>query len=263
MKKILTITIALLLGITLNAQKLKHDGGFVRHDGSTLVYVEDDGIPDVLYDGNTVAWFKNASEDCTTDGQDSVTVWTDALNSETLEATDGTGACPLLDGDTIKFNGTTQFLNGDWTWNTNDLNNLYIVIRQDTWTINEALFGENTGAVGDIYVATRTGSPEIRLYGSSGYTSNNANLTVGDWGLIQVVITEGENDSIMINNGTPDIADCTSLSDLFGDGLMVGSHDGSSNYTDISVVEIICRQAYDNEADKLLIYNYLKNKYGF
>ena len=40
MKKILTITIALLLGITLNAQKLKHDGGFVRHDGSTLVYVE-------------------------------------------------------------------------------------------------------------------------------------------------------------------------------------------------------------------------------
>jgi len=44
MKKILTITIALLLGITLNAQKLKHDGGFVRHDGSTLVYVEDDGL---------------------------------------------------------------------------------------------------------------------------------------------------------------------------------------------------------------------------
>jgi len=37
MKKILTITIALLLGITLNAQKLKHDGGFVRHDGSTVV----------------------------------------------------------------------------------------------------------------------------------------------------------------------------------------------------------------------------------
>ena len=99
------------------------------------------GPPIILEDGNTVAWF-DSTENITKDGSNFVSVWGDksGLSHDLLQAT-GTNQ-PLWSAAGVLFDGVDNFMQtAPFTFNKPE--QLYVVLRQVTWTANRDLWDGN------------------------------------------------------------------------------------------------------------------------
>jgi len=211
--------------------------------------------PDIIYDGNTVAWYDfNDLSTITKDGGNLVSRWNDKLLSghDLIQAT--ATKQPLLSSDGILFDGVDDFMKTvAFTFDQPEM--IYIVFKQVTWTSLDKVFDGDSYISGTLYQSVNT--PELRLWAGGAIGGNN-NLPVDTFGIVRALINAASSKTI-VNNTTPQTG-TVGASNMGGFTLGAGAN--STQCGHIQVKEIIPRKIADNETDETAIYNYLKNKYG-
>jgi len=208
------------------------------------------GIPSVLDDGNTFAWY-DYMENVTTSGSD-VTEWGDKTgNGNNLTSA---SQPPELTDTGILFNGTDEELSsGAKTLNQPEF--IYMVFKQVTWALNDYVFDGRTTISGALTQDATSG--EIKAAAGS-FSAANSNLPINTYGIVRVLFN-GALSKLVVNDTTPITGDFGSAN---MSGFTLGRRGQSTRFSNIEVKEIIIRKTADTEPDETAIYNYLKNKYS-
>lgn len=209
--------------------------------------------PNVLFDGNTIAWY-DYTKKVTKDGSDFVSVWGDISgNSNNLLQAIGTNQ-PLWRQTGILFDGIDNFMKATFTFNQPE--QIYIVLRQVSWTANRRLFDGGNDATGALQQHPST--PSLFVYAGS-QSSANANLAVGSFGIVKILFN-GASGKFQINKTTEITGNFGSLN--MG-GIVLGARgDTTGSYSNVEFKEAILRNVADSAENKSDIDNYLSRKYG-
>jgi len=215
------------------------------------------GIPLVLSDGNTVAWYM--ADDLSTvtkDGSNLVSRWNDKLGSgrNLIQAT-GTNQPLWVTPDSILFDGIDNYLKTT-TFTYNQPEMIYAVIKQVTWTLNDRILDGFTNGAGELRQSAST--PGIRILAPTAMTSDTS-LAINTWGIVRMLINS-TNSKIIVNN-TPTITGDAGTNNM--GGFTLGANGAQASCSNIQVKEIILRKGVDTSDNETIIYNYLANKYGF
>lgn len=253
MKHILTFILFAILLLPLEGQGILRANPFYTAQ-PPKTYIS------VLNDGDTWAWYKADADNITTDGQDSVTVWNNALG-DAPDLTNGTNTKrkPVFHGDSVIFDGTNSVLFYLNTVLAQPIT-IYMVLNQLAAPLGFEDGNRIIGGTG-VYLTQWLSSPKIAAYaGSTG--SSIAGPAIGTRGLVTLILN-GDNGYLQVNDDDP-AADAT-----YGTNSFTGLYVGSNEYTipsamasNISVSEIIIRSINDSVDDMALIKAYLQNKYG-
>ena len=212
------------------------------------------GYPAILEDGNTVGWY--LSDDLTTitkDGSDFVSRWNDKLGSghDLIQAT-GTNQPKWVDVDGILFDGVDNYLRAvNFTWNQPC--EIFIVMKQLTWTLNDIFFDGGALDRGEIYQFNIAN--KISEY--CGGTVKTFVWTLNNYGVLRILFN-GAGGHMQIGTGT--LQTFTGASNMAG--FILGARFNASAFANIQVKEIILRKIADISGDETAIYNYLATKYG-
>ena len=251
MKRLLFLLL-LIPVLSFGQEVYTYGGDVVTYSGDVVTK----SYPNVLVDGNTVAWY--IADDLTTitkDGSDFVSRWNDYLGSgrDLLQA--AVGAHPLWSADGILFDGTTDFMKAvAFTYEQPEM--IYIVFKQVTWTSVDYFFDGNASNSGIVYQAGVT--PQIVAYAGSAST-NNGNLALDTWGIVRVLF-DGAASKLIVNE-TAATTGNFGVNDMGGFTLGTKGAGSSGNTANIQVKEIILRKISDSAGDEADIYAYLKAKY--
>lgn len=215
-----------------------------------------DDYPDVLKDGNTVAWFDMSSEYITMNGSNQVSQWSDrSVNGNHLLQAGADGIKPTWSATGLLFDGTDDFLAADFALDQPEM--VYAVLKQVTWTLSDYIWdgnGQNAGG----FLQNSTPSPNVRLNAGTG-TTQNSNLTLDTFMVIRALYN-GASSGLQINETTKTAGNCGS-NDM--EGFTLGCRgDRVWAYSNIVVKEVIIRSVADATGDELTIFNYLKDKYS-
>lgn len=213
--------------------------------------------PAVISDGNTVAWY--LSDDLSTLTKDALTdevsIWADKLGSG-HDLTQSTATkYPVWGAGGVTFDGVNDFMSTA-TFTYAQPESIWLVIKQVSWSFNSTFLD---GYDKDKMLLRQRGStPGVAVYSGGSYSSTSNDLAVGSFGIIRIVF-DGASSRLVIDGNTP-------ITGNFGtatpSGIMVGSSAGTSNFSNITIKEMIFRKAGYNSTDDTNIYNYLKTKYG-
>lgn len=249
MKRLLTILLV-ALSVGLNAQ--------IGRPGPLVAAASGGGaVPDVLTNTDSTLFWSYASVDnIVTDGQDSVTQWTDLSgNDNHLTASDGTGACPFYNSgtDSISFDG-----NGNYLYKAiaaaDQPFTLYAVIRINSDAVDATLFA----GIGTNRVISQTSTNRFQIYSSSGYRTATGVINKGNWQILRFTVN-GSNSAIKQNDNTlpPDGLTDAGSNDFDGIGI---ANDGtaSGNFGFFAVKALVVSVA-TGSATESEIYTYLKN----
>lgn len=205
----------------------------------------------VITDGNTMGWFEYQTG-ITKDGSNHVTRWNDALLSgRDLQNGNGT---PHHGANGILFDGIADALYSNAFVLIQPIE-LYLVVRQVTWTNNETFFdgiGAYTGCVQQ-YSST----PNIYAY-AGGLYPLNPNLAINTWGIVRVVFN-GASSEIQVDA-------TASVTGNFGagnmGGLTLGALGNITAFGNVEYKEVLQRRIVNSVGNRQLIMNYLKAKYS-
>jgi len=229
------------------------DRTVASNDDLTTLMVNDNTINDIgLYDGNTLGWYVfDDMATITKDDSDFVTEWADKLGGGN-DLVPAAGK-PLWTANGLLFNGTTDYLSKDFTWDQPAF--IYMVSKQVTWTRYDRIFGSYGANIS--YIWQEAATPGLRAYAGA-LSPQNDNLAVDTWGIIRVLFN-GASSKLQIN-------DTAAATGNFGtnamNGFTLAARGGGSSPGNIQVKEVILRKVADTAGDEGAIYSYLKNKYG-
>jgi hypothetical protein len=208
-------------------------------------------------DGNTVAWYDWTDlTTITKDASERISKVADKLGSghDLLQA--GADATkPTYTADGI-FNDKTknQFLKTN-AFDFNRPEFIYLVIKQNSWTISDYLIDGNAVQTGALFQYDATPELCVRAGALSG---QNANLAVGVWGIVRILFN-GASSKLQINA-------TAATTGNFGaanmGGITIGHAGTGGAYADINWKEAIFRKVADSAPNEAIIYNYLKAKYS-
>ena len=155
----------------------------------------------------------------------------------------------------ITFDGTNDFIKKAFT--LAQPATVFIVFRQNTWTLNDQLYDGNGG---DTMILSQSGgaSPSLRIYGGAAYLTPTSDLAVGVFGLASAVYS-GVSSSFQINNGTTVSGSGGSASP---GGMTVAAGASGSFCADISVAEIIVMAATATAGERTSMRAYVTARYG-
>lgn len=130
---------------------------------------------------------------------------------------------------------------------------IYMIVKQVTWTNGDLFFDGDANSTMAIYQATST--PIINAYAGNPI-GTNGNLAVDTWGIVRVLF-DGINGRLQVD----DTAAVTgNIGDLDGGGFTLGARgDGTATYAQIKVKNVLIRKV-DGGTGNDPIYNYLKKK---
>lgn len=208
-------------------------------------------IPEILNDGNTMAWFDMAEAYMTKDGGDNVAQWDDRSGNDNhlIQA----AAKPIWSSTGVTFDGVNDFMQCV-AFTLNQPSFVYIIFKQITWTRTEWIFtGENLTGL----VQYDTPSPALAAYASS-YSSDEENLALDTFGIARVLFN-GASSKLIINEETPVTGDF-GATDM--GGFTLGARATGIAPSNCQVKEVIVRRISDTAPNEAIIYNYLKNKYN-
>lgn len=248
MKRLILI-FTLLLTISLSAQNwLLLMGG-----NTSDITVDTVGLYALLWDLDTQNWW--TLEKVTKDANNKVTSWTDSSGAYNNGLQADTSKSPTWSSTGVLFDGVNDFVRASSSMDVPVT--VYMVFRSVTYTNLDIIMG---GATSNVVVFRQYDTaPSLSIYAGVGLGDND-DLAVGDWG-IATVIFNGANSSLQINSGTPLTGNTGAETVL--NGITVGSgQDGTGNWSNIEVKEVITRVWNDSEAQQNLIRAYLNDKYS-
>jgi len=211
--------------------------------------------PGVLYDGNTVAWYKhNDLTNITIDGAMRVSQWNDRLGSG-HDLLQGLAAKqPLWSmADGVLSDGINDYLSDIFVYNQPEM--IYFVGRQVTWTNNDCIFdgiGAGNGLLQQILL-----TPQIRL-NAGVILGNNFDWILNTFSILRILFN-GINSFLQVNQNAP-LAGNAGANNM--GGFVLGASGVFGNYGNIGVKEIILRNVADGAGVQAQIYNYLRNVNG-
>ncbi len=246
MKRFLFFILLAFLFLSVNAQIGRYP--FPRIVDSTAL---------ILGDGNTVGWYIADADYITTDGQDSVTVWSDASGTGyDLEYTSlgGSDSKPVFKGDSVTFNGTTGVLLSVLGTQLDMPCIMYFVINQVAWTDEDRIIA---GTASTTYIKQNSASPKVQMYaGTAGTTVDATPIGVR---AIMICVFNDDNSTLEVN-GVNNFTGDTGPGDW--DRFYLGAANATASCSSISIMELIIRQGVEDADTKTYLYNYLKDKYG-
>lgn len=206
---------------------------------------------------NTVGWYvagDGSSTYVTKDGSDFVSVWKDLSGSNNpLNQATGTSQ-PKWQSTGILFDGVDNYMKAPVV--RNQPQTIYVVLKTVTWGSSDYyISGNNLGSA--MQLLSEGGSPNIRCY--NGANSGLTPTTIGAFVIIRIVFN-GANSSLQVNNAA---AVTGNFGANNGITICIGSYGTTDGASNIEVKEAIFRNAADDAATQISIYNYLANKYGF
>ena len=213
--------------------------------------------PEIIDDGNTVAWFDFASQYITKDGSNFVSQWDDrsGLDHHLLQAV-GTNQ-PLWSTGGVLLDGVDNFMKCvAFTFNRPE--KVYIVLKQVTWTVSDDLWDGN--GTNSMLARNIDSTPDFGIFNGS-FSAAESGLAVNTFGIVRALYDDGVNSSLEVNENGPVISDIGVVSNAAG--FTLGSQgDGAALFSNIQVKEIILRKIEDTEPNDQLIYDYLAAKYS-
>lgn len=208
-------------------------------------------IPAILKDGNTVAWYDaQDSSTITKDVSNFVSRWNDKLGSghDLIQAT--ATKQPLINSEGVLFDGVNDFMKtSSFTFSQPEY--IYIVVKQvtnvssgrifDGVNSNSVLFWQSGGTSGQAYAGSFVNIPILNtgVFKIFRFFYNGANST----------FRTGRSAAINGNSGANNSGGFT----------LGGKPDGSSNFANIVIKEMIARTSANGED---VIYNYLEKKHN-
>lgn len=212
----------------------------------------DKSLNDVIEDGHTVAWYIAESQYLTmTDS--SISQWNDKYGSNHFIQTTGAKQPAFTDGR-VEFDGVDDWMQAVIDPLDQPIS-IYFVFRQTDYARFERIF-DATKAPGALTNSNAVGIG-YRAYAGV-YSTSNANVTMGEDGLITVVFNstssflQGNNDSPFKGN----------LGTVSMDGITLGGYYNNTNWINEGIKEIIIRNAADIDSDMKPIKTYLNDKYS-
>jgi hypothetical protein len=210
---------------------------------------QDITYPDIMADGNTVAWYKHDDlATITKDGSNRVSRWNDKLGSGRDLLQSGIDDIkPIWSENGVLFDGSNDTIKALFAFVKPEF--IYFACRQLTWTVNDVLFdgGNNYG-----FVRQLTSTPNLAAY--AGAYSAISPLTLGNWGIVRVLFN-GANSSFQVN--TNDVK-TGNFGNLDMGGFTIGSvNTGTSGFSYEEVRGAILRKVADDAAAQTAIYNFL------
>ena len=214
--------------------------------------------PAILLDGNTVAWYRSyILATITKDGLNRVSRWNDFLGSgHDLIGVGAVGTYPVWSNiGIVSVKASSQCLQtGAFAYIQPEM--IYMVCRQDAWTVASRLFDGIPSAVGAITQFAAT--PALNAY--AGASLNNVNLPLNTWGVIRLLIN-GVTSTFQIDL-TASVNGNLGASNMNGFTFTADGIFSITGYSDLSCKEIILRKIADTAPNQLLIYNYLRSING-
>lgn len=201
---------------------------------------------------NTLCWFVSSeTSTITQDVNNHVSRWNDLLGSgRDLKTKAGT---PHWSVDGVLFDGATDYMKCD-AFTLNQPQQMYLVMKQITWTLNDRFFDGNIS--GQVMSRQTTASPGISINaGSASGTKND--LVLNTWGIVRILFN-GANSKLQINVAAAWTGNAGANNAA---GFTLGGGATGGNCSNIQVKEVIVRNVADG-ANETPIYDYLKAKYG-
>lgn len=210
--------------------------------------------PPILTDGNTVAWYDfKKSDTITKDGSNFVSRWKDRLLSgRDLVQAVGTNQ-PLLTADGITFDGIDNFLKTA-TFTLIQPEQVYICFRADTHTVNKSIMSGFNSNDPQVYLRSLN---RVGLY-TSGYALSGTELNVGEFNVVRFLVN-GAATYIKVNAAVA-VTGYSSAANM--SGITLGKQGAVTDYSNITVKELIVRKIADTTTNSDAIYNYFKTKYA-
>lgn len=136
---------------------------------------------------------------------------------------------------------------------------IYMVMMQDTWTVNTCMVDGIQEMRGQIRCHT-TSQPRICVAGSASLSTYSEDAPVGKWVIVRALFN-GASSKFIVNNLTPITG---SWGGAAMNGLTIGCKGGGTNANNaqFSLKDIVVRNVADSAQNEADIYNYLKNLYG-
>jgi hypothetical protein len=214
-------------------------------------------VNDIVYDSNTVAWYRSDVSTATMtiyDPSTTISRWNDYLGSGHDLIQNTSIYQPTWSTDGVLFDGVDDYLKTT-SFTFTQPGFLYTVLKQVTYTANRCLFDGNSAVT--FRVDQVGGTPNIR-FAANLVSPQSSNFAVNTWGILRC-LGNGSNGKFQVNN-------TTAITGNFGEsniaGFTLGSRADASLWSNIQVKEIIFRKISDISDSETTIYNYLKTKYG-
>ena len=131
----------------------------------------------------------------------------------------------------VRFDGTNDRLTATFT--LNQPYSVYIVVKQITWTSNDAFLA---GQTGDNYSLIQSAaSPNIRNWAGAGTSTQNGDLAVGSWGIVANIFDSAG--WIRVNAGST----AGSISPTTADrgGMTIGAHPAPTSFCNMEIAELL------------------------
>jgi hypothetical protein len=210
------------------------------------------GPPEVLEDGNTLAWYDAAESYMTKNGAELVEQWSDRSGKDLHLSQSTEGARPVWSADGVLFDGIADFMQTDTVPNEIQPIMLYAVLKAVSWANGDRIIDGKT-TTGWCYQSGS--SPNI--VSSFGTASGaNSDLTVGAFHILRI-LCHGAASKLQVNEETAVEWNCGPGS--FNGVTLCRRGANAVSWGNIQFKEIIIRKSVAGESD---IYSYLKNRYS-
>lgn len=202
----------------------------------------------IVQANSPAAWFRFGTGITVTGA--GVSTWADQSGNgrDLLQAVDAARPPKQADGS-ILFDGVAQFLKCN-TFTLNQPETIYLLAKQITWAVNEAICDGNTVNTGRIF--NTTASPTISLQAGS-TTNANSDFVLGAYAVV-VAVFNGAASVLQINNGAVSSGNPGSGNMA---GFTLGAAGDNSVLTNIQVKEVIIFSTAHDADTRTRIIRYL------
>jgi hypothetical protein len=214
-------------------------------------------------------WFRADAGTSTTTDNTPINTWTSSSDN-TVQATQNTsdnrpvlrtGTNGINDRPVVRFDGSNDFFNTNYTWPANQGGITMILVGRGT-NFQSAIRMQSSG-----YIVYPWSSAQSFILSSDGGTSGGiASGLVTDGTTVNIGMARYRRNTTngmqTFRNGTLQTQRNSANNPLPSENLILGSYLGIAEFTNADIAEAIIYRAALNEAQRIIVENYLSAKYG-
>jgi len=223
-------------------------GQLIGRPGSLVAAAAGGGVPAVLSDGNTIAWYEASSDNVTLADGDSISQWND-LSGDNYHWTATDPQQPYFHVDSITFDADDDRMGASFLME--DTATVYAVFRWGSYQGGEKFF-YNALSLNMAENNADDGNLEFAAGGSQDIAVPKNERVIVCWKIV-----EDGTSSVTVNGGT--VTEWSSSTISEDNSSLLGGTSGGT--TDASFNGLIIRKGLDNATDSTAIYNYINNLY--